>query len=78
VLSNFFLRPIDNLIAATGAEYRRYGDDMLIFSRDRSMGEAVAESLDDELRLLELTRSIEKKNSLMTQQLPEPTCRTPR
>jgi hypothetical protein len=60
VLSNFFLRPIDNLIAATGAEYRRYGDDMLIFSRDRSMGEAVAESLDDELRLLELTRSIEK------------------
>jgi hypothetical protein len=33
---------------------------MPIFSRDRSMGEAVAESLDGELRLLQLTRSIEK------------------
>ena len=60
VLSNFFLRPIDNLIAMTGAQYKRYGDDMLIFSRDRSMGEAVAESLDDELRFLQLTRSVEK------------------
>ena len=60
VLSNFFLRPIDNLIATTGAQYKRYGDDMLIFSRDRSMGEAVAESIDDELRFLQLTRSLEK------------------
>jgi Reverse transcriptase (RNA-dependent DNA polymerase) len=60
VFSNFFLRPIDSLIATTGAQYKRYGDDMLIFSRNRSMGEAVAESLDDELRFLQLTRSIEK------------------
>jgi hypothetical protein len=60
VLSNFFLRPIDNLVATTGAQYKRYGDDMLIFSRDRSMGEAVAESIDDELRFLQLTRSLEK------------------
>jgi Reverse transcriptase (RNA-dependent DNA polymerase) len=60
VLSNFFLRPIDNLVATTGAQYKRYGDDMLIFSRDRSMGEAVAESIDDELRLLQLSRSLEK------------------
>ena len=60
VLSNFFLRPIDNLIATTGAQYKRYGDDVLIFSRDRSMGEAVVESLDDELRFLQLTRSAEK------------------
>jgi hypothetical protein len=60
VLSNFFLRPIDSLIVTTGAQYKRYGDDMLIFSRNRSMGEAVAESLDDELRFLQLTRSIEK------------------
>jgi hypothetical protein len=60
VLSNFFLCPIDSLIATTGAQYKRYGDDMLISSRDRSMGEEVAESLDDELRFLQLTRSIEK------------------
>jgi hypothetical protein len=60
ILSNFFLRPIDSLIVTTGAQYKRYGDDMLIFSRNRSMGEAVAESLDDELRFLQLTRSIEK------------------
>ncbi len=49
VFSNFFLRPIDSLIATTGAQYKRYGDDMLIFSRNRSMGVAVA-----------LTRSTEK------------------
>jgi hypothetical protein len=60
VLSNFFLRPIDQLIATTGARYRRYGDDMLIFSSDRQMGEAVTEFLDDELRSLRLTRSVEK------------------
>ena len=60
VLSNFFLRPIDSLIAMTGAQYKRYGDDMLIFNRNRSMGEAVAEFLDDELRFLQLTRSTEK------------------
>ena len=33
---------------------------MLIFSRDRPMGEAVAESLDDELRFMQLSRSVEK------------------
>jgi Reverse transcriptase (RNA-dependent DNA polymerase) len=60
VLSNFFLRPIDGLIATTGAQYKRYGDDMLIFSRNRPMGEALADFLDDELRLLQLTRSAEK------------------
>jgi Reverse transcriptase (RNA-dependent DNA polymerase) len=60
VLSNFFLRPIDNLIAMTGAQYKRYGDDMLIFSRDRPMGESITESLDDELRSLQLTRSVKK------------------
>jgi hypothetical protein len=63
VLGNFFLRPIDDLIATNGARYKRYGDDMLIFSRDRAMGEAVAESVDDELRLLQLTRSLEKTES---------------
>lgn len=60
VLSNFFLRPIDSLIATTGAQYKRYGDDMLIFGRDRSTGEAVVDFLDDQLRLLQLTRSEEK------------------
>ncbi len=60
VLSNFFLRPIDDLMELAGAEYKRYGDDMLIFSRDRPMGEAVTEFLDDELRQLQLTRSVEK------------------
>ena len=60
VFSNFFLRPIDSLIATTGAQYKRYSDDILIFSRNRSMGEAVAESLDAELRSLQLARSIEK------------------
>jgi hypothetical protein len=60
VLSNFFLRPIDNLIAMTGAQYKRYGDDILIFSRNRPMGETIAESLDEELRFLRLTRSVEK------------------
>lgn len=60
VVSNFFLRPIDNLIATSGAQYRRYGDDMLIFSRDRPMGEAVTLSLDDELHFLQLSRSVEK------------------
>jgi hypothetical protein len=44
----------------TGAQYKRYSDDMLIFSRHRSMGETVAESLDEELRFLQLTRSVEK------------------
>ena len=60
VLSNFFLRPIDDLMELAGAQYKRYGDDMLIFSRDRPMGEAVTEFLDDELRQLQLTRSVEK------------------
>jgi hypothetical protein len=60
VLSNFFLRPIDELMVVAGAEYRRYGDDMLIFSQDRPMGEAVTEFLDEELNQLQLSRSVDK------------------
>jgi Reverse transcriptase (RNA-dependent DNA polymerase) len=60
VLSNFFLRPIDNLMGVIAGEYKRYGDDMLIFSLDRPMGKAPTEFLDEELRDLQLTLSLEK------------------
>jgi hypothetical protein len=60
VLSNFFLRPVDDLMDSTGVQYRRYGDDMLVFSREQSMGKAVAIFLDYELQQLQLNRSIEK------------------
>jgi hypothetical protein len=32
VLGNFFLRPIDNLMAMNGARYKRYGDDRRLVS----------------------------------------------
>ena len=60
VLGNFFLDPVDRSIIATGAEHRRYGDDILIFTEGRPLSAAVVALLDSRLTSLQLNRSEEK------------------
>ncbi|MFI5353210.1 MAG: RNA-directed DNA polymerase, partial [Candidatus Binatales bacterium] len=60
VLGNFFLDPVDRSIIAAGADHRRYGDDILIFTEGRSLSEALVALLDSELSSLRLVRSEEK------------------
>ncbi|HLW72240.1 MAG TPA: RNA-directed DNA polymerase [Candidatus Binataceae bacterium] len=60
VLGNLFLAPVDQSIIASGADHKRYGDDILIFTKTRALREAVVTLLDKELPMLGLTRSEEK------------------
>jgi hypothetical protein len=60
VLGNFFLSRVDQSIVAGNADHLRYGDDILVFTESRSLGQAIIGVIDRELKSLGLTISAEK------------------
>jgi hypothetical protein len=60
VIGNFFLRPADRSLEANGYEHLRWCDDILIFGRTITSCQSSIFVLDEMLRKLRLTRSVQK------------------
>lgn len=60
VLGNFFLTPVDDIIAHSGCEHVRWGDDILFFAETASISDAMRDVVDEQMALISLSRSDEK------------------